>query len=172
MVILSAFAVVVDQLTTARIRSDFNNEMVAAVDKLRDDLLADRQRAQAHGRLRVAEPRPLRRVQQRHHPRPRRGRDHPRPDQEGSQPRLPALPERGARVGGLRVETRQTQLRPASAPGFAFTVSVQYARKVSDVETTIERVRFFLGVGVIGGTLLALLGGVLLGRRAMRPIAR
>jgi signal transduction histidine kinase len=33
-------------------------------------------------------------------------------------------------------------------------------------------VRLFLTAGVLGGTLLALLGGVLLGRRAMLPVAR
>ena len=49
---------------------------------------------------------------------------------------------------------------------------LQYARKVSDVEATIRRIRLFLSAGVLGGTLLALLGGVLLGRRAMLPVAR
>jgi two-component system, OmpR family, sensor kinase len=172
MVILSAFAVAVYQLTTARIRSDFSNEMVAAVDKLRDDLsltVNARKRtvvsvspnldlfaASNNATIRVLD------------------EDGTILAQTKKAPNLgfPLVPERGARVGGLRVETRQTQLRPASAPGFAFTVSVQYARKVSDVEATIDRVRFFLGAGVIGGTLLALFGGVLLGRRAMRPIAR
>ena len=33
---LCAFAVVIGQLTASRIRSDFRNEMIAAVDKLRD----------------------------------------------------------------------------------------------------------------------------------------
>jgi signal transduction histidine kinase len=54
----------------------------------------------------------------------------------------------------------------------ALTVELQYGRKVSDVEATVNRVRRFLTAGVLGGTLLALLGGVLLGRRAMRPVAR
>ena len=36
----------------------------------------------------------------------------------------------------------------------------------------IRRIRLFLSAGVLGGTLLALLGGVLLGRRAMLPVAR
>jgi signal transduction histidine kinase len=50
-------------------------------------------------------------------------------------------------------------------------VVIQYARKVSDLENTVARVRFFLIFGVLGGTLLALVGGLWLARRAMRPIA-
>ena len=49
---------------------------------------------------------------------------------------------------------------------------LQYGRKVSDIEATIRRIRLFLSGGVLAGTLLALLGGVLLGRRAMLPVAR
>ena len=171
-VILSAFAIAVYQVTSARIRSDFSNEMVAAVDKLRDDLSLtvnakkhivvgvspnlDLFAASNNAVIRVL-------------------------DEDGTilaktkqAPNLgfPLVPERGARVGRFRVETRQTQLHPASAPGVSFTVSVQYARKVSDVEATVRRIRLFLTAGVLGGTLLALLGGVLLGRRAMRPVAR
>ena len=52
--------------------------------------------------------------------------------------------------------------------GVAF---VQYARRLSDVEATANRVRFFLGLGVLGGTMLALLAGVATARRAMTPIA-
>ena len=42
---------------------------------------------------------------------------------------------------------------------------------MSDVEATANRVRFFLGLGVLGGTALALLAGVATARRAMSPIA-
>ena len=35
----------------------------------------------------------------------------------------------------------------------------------------MNRVRLFLGLGVLGGTLLAFLGGLLVAKRAMRPIA-
>ena len=50
-------------------------------------------------------------------------------------------------------------------------VVIQYARKVSDLENTVNRVHFFLIFGVISGSLLALAGGLLLAGRAMRPIA-
>jgi two-component system, OmpR family, sensor kinase len=48
---------------------------------------------------------------------------------------------------------------------------LQYARPLSDVRHTTRKVRFFLILGVAGGTLLALLAGLAVARRAMRPIA-
>jgi signal transduction histidine kinase len=49
---------------------------------------------------------------------------------------------------------------------------MQYARPLSDLEATLRRVRFFLLFGVLGGTALSLLGGLMVARRAMTPIAR
>ena len=48
---------------------------------------------------------------------------------------------------------------------------ILYARPLSDVNHTIARVRFFLLLGVLGGTMLALLAGLATAGRAMRPIA-
>ena len=48
---------------------------------------------------------------------------------------------------------------------------VQYAKPERSIQTTVNRVRLFLGLGVFGGTLLAFLGGLLVAKRAMRPIA-
>jgi signal transduction histidine kinase len=67
---------------------------------------------------------------------------------------------------GYRVESRPVKVRPVGGVGF-----VQYARRLSDVEATANRVRFFLGLGVLGGTALALLAGLATARRAMAPIA-
>ena len=67
---------------------------------------------------------------------------------------------------GFRVESRPVKVEPVGGVGF-----VQYARRLSDVEATANRVRFFLGLGVLGGTALALLAGVATARRAMTPIA-
>ena len=47
-----------------------------------------------------------------------------------------------------------------------------YARPVSDVDHTIARVQVILLLGVIGGTVLALLGGLTTAARAMRPIVQ
>ncbi len=47
-----------------------------------------------------------------------------------------------------------------------------YARPLSSVDHTLGRVRVFLLLGVLGGTLLALLAGLANAQRAMRPIAQ
>ncbi|HEY6775730.1 MAG TPA: HAMP domain-containing sensor histidine kinase [Thermoleophilaceae bacterium] len=95
---------------------------------------------------------------------------------------LPPLTEPGAEgltnAAGYRVISRalvlpqQSELfnqlgEPVSPPvGW-----VQYARPLATVNRTVNRVRLFLGFGVLGGTLLAFFGGLLVARRAMRPIA-
>jgi two-component system OmpR family sensor kinase len=48
---------------------------------------------------------------------------------------------------------------------------VQFGRPLASVNRTVNRVRLFLGFGVLGGTLLAFFGGMVVARRAMRPIA-
>jgi signal transduction histidine kinase len=45
-----------------------------------------------------------------------------------------------------------------------------YARPLSDTEHTLSRVRFFLILGVLGGTVLALLAGLATAQRAIRPV--
>jgi two-component system, OmpR family, sensor kinase len=61
------------------------------------------------------------------------------------------------------------ELLPAPVEGaVAF---VQYGKPERSVERTVARVRVFLGLGVLGGTLLAYLAGLWVARRAMGPIA-
>ncbi len=69
-------------------------------------------------------------------------------------------------IGGYRVESREIRV------GALGTAILQYARPLSEVRHTTRRVRFFLFLGVLGGTLLALLAGLAVARRAMRPIAQ
>jgi two-component system OmpR family sensor kinase len=83
-------------------------------------------------------------------------------------------------IGDIRVTSRELVVpgppqsegfdllpRPVSVPvGY-----VQYAKPERSIQQTINRVRLFLGLGVLGGTLLAFLGGLLVAKRAMRPIA-
>jgi signal transduction histidine kinase len=66
---------------------------------------------------------------------------------------------------GYRVEVRQVNVDPI---GQAVLV---YARPLSAIDRTAAKVRFFLILGVLGGTGLALLAGVMVARRAMAPIA-
>jgi two-component system OmpR family sensor kinase len=169
-VILTIFAVAVGQLTAARVRSDFNNEMAAAASDLADRMTVELVRgsprifpdldlyaASNHAVIRVV--------------------DHADGSKVASTKDAPdlsnAFPFRTARVGGYRVESRDAVLRPSGTgrDAVGLDVVVQYARRVSDLDHTVGRVRFFLLFGVLGGTGLALAGGVLLGRRAMSPVA-
>ncbi|HEY3945286.1 MAG TPA: HAMP domain-containing sensor histidine kinase [Solirubrobacteraceae bacterium] len=65
---------------------------------------------------------------------------------------------------GYRVEVREIGWFP-SGEGLLL-----YARPLSEIDHTLARVRLFLGLGVLGGAVLALLAGLFVARRAMRPI--
>ena len=160
LVILLGFAAVVGTLTTRRIRDDFNRQVQAAANDL-------------DGRLLV---------------RPRRNPPCVGPDLEiyggGERAQIRVLtlsgevlcetrnapdlgfPRPGAVVdrGGYRVATR---LIPAPLFGQAV---LQYARPLSDVNRTVGKVWFVLGLGVLGGAALALLAGLAVARRAMAPV--
>jgi two-component system, OmpR family, sensor kinase len=74
-------------------------------------------------------------------------------------------PTRGIHdVGELSVATE-----PISATR-SLPAYVQYGRPNTGVNDTVARLWFFLGAGVLGGTLLALLAGLAVADRAMRPI--
>jgi two-component system, OmpR family, sensor kinase len=67
-------------------------------------------------------------------------------------------------VGDLSVATE-----PIRAEG-SIPAYVQYARPSDDVNDTIARLWSFLAAGVLGGTVLALLAGLAVADRAMRPV--
>jgi two-component system OmpR family sensor kinase len=69
-------------------------------------------------------------------------------------------------IGDWRVETQPIRVAPYPDP-----LWIQYARRISDVNATTNRVSLFLAFGVLGGALLALLAGLATARRAMEPIA-
>jgi signal transduction histidine kinase len=66
---------------------------------------------------------------------------------------------------GYRVEARLVSVDPI---GRAVLI---YARPLSALDRTAAKVRFFLILGVLGGSGLALLAGLMVARRAMAPIA-
>jgi two-component system, OmpR family, sensor kinase len=166
--ILAMFAIGIGQVTASRVRSDFRNQVVAAVDNLSDRYHFEVDRV--HGGINLDGPPPdiyaastgaAVRVL---------GNDGRLLLHSKDAPNFGILLGRSAEVGGYRVETRRRTV-PVPHTKIAVPLIVQYARKVSDVEATVSRVRLFLAGGVIGGTLLALLGGFIVGRRAMAPIA-
>jgi signal transduction histidine kinase len=74
-------------------------------------------------------------------------------------------------IGSLRVAT-------TPVPAFVFqntfplqNMYLQYARSTEGLHNTIGKLWLFLGLGVLGGTVLAALAGFAVAGRAMRPIA-
>jgi two-component system, OmpR family, sensor kinase len=65
---------------------------------------------------------------------------------------------------GYRVVLRQLDVKPAGQ------ATLLYALPLSDVDHTIGKVRIFLLLGVLGGTVAALIAGLFVSARAMRPI--
>ena len=160
--ILCAFGLVVGELTERRIRDDFNNQLRAAADDLRDKVDV----AFSNGRLLRFSP----------NLDVYGGAEHAvirvlTPDgtvvrATKKAPNLGAPFARTNTRDGYRIETRPIPLQPGG------TLFVQYARRASDMEATIKRVRVFLIVGVLGGSALALLAGLMIAARAMAPITR
>ncbi|HEU4701517.1 MAG TPA: HAMP domain-containing sensor histidine kinase, partial [Conexibacter sp.] len=86
----------------------------------------------------------------------------------GTRPLLPHFSLEGTFPNdqrGYRVEVRQVNVDPV---GQAVLI---YARPLSAIDRTAAKVRFFLILGVLGGSGLALLAGLMVARRAMAPIA-
>jgi two-component system, OmpR family, sensor kinase len=171
-VILAAFAVGVYQVTSSRVRSDFNNEIAASVDKLRDglELTIDAQKtppiivstpldvvASKNAVIRILSPSDGQVFAQ--------TEDAPNLGRPG---RVPST----ATLSGYRVEARLAAVHPSRlSKKSSVPVVIQYARPVTDLEATIDRIRFFLILGVLMGGALALGAGLLIAGRAMSPIA-
>jgi two-component system OmpR family sensor kinase len=160
LVILVGFAVVVGWMVTDRLRDDFEDDVEQTANQLALE-------AQATGGIDLSAL-------------PMAGGAAVRivwPDgsiEEAS----PGAPDLGAPRSGV---TDVGEFKVASAPiqgppllGNEIGGSekfVQYARSEDDVDATVGRLWLFLGLGVLVGTALAALAGMLIGRRAMRPIA-
>jgi two-component system, OmpR family, sensor kinase len=171
-VILCAFAIGVGEATTSRIRSDFRNQLAAAADDLKGRLQIEVNVSK--GRVTKITP-PLDTYAGAEHAviRILNDRDGTILGTTKKAPNLGrTIPfvDRTEFIQGYRVVSRHTTLHSAD-PRVEVPVVIQYARKVSDLENTVNRVHFFLIFGVIGGTLMALAGGLWLAGRAMRPIA-
>jgi two-component system, OmpR family, sensor kinase len=69
-------------------------------------------------------------------------------------------------AGGLTVATE-----PVFGPNNEVVGYIQYGRNDDHVDSTVTRLWLFIFLGILGGTALAVLAGVALARRAMRPIA-
>ena len=172
MVILLGFATIVGVLTTRQVVRTFEDQVRTAADEL------------------------ARRLELRYSPSTGRGRiesdislrDYARPQRaiirvvaedasllKESRPNTPFFPSPGLRTTipdyrGYRVESRPIIVRDVDTGRLTTGAYVQYGAPNSEVRATIREVRVFLGLGVLGGTALALLAGLATARRAMRPI--
>jgi two-component system, OmpR family, sensor kinase len=164
-VILCAFAVAIGSLTVHRIRSDFNNQVASAAEELPsrmeitidpleihtplDDFTANHAviRLLTLGQRVIA-------VSQTDAP-------------SLGAPRPGPITIHGYRVISHTVEVREASTGRLIGPGLI----LQYARPVGPTEATVKRVELFLLVGVLAGSILALIAGMAMARRAMAPIA-
>jgi signal transduction histidine kinase len=68
--------------------------------------------------------------------------------------------------GQMRVATTRISGETGATTGF-----VQYGRNIAHLDSTVDRLWLFIAAGILGGTLLAILAGVAIASRAMRPIS-
>ncbi|MBV9311635.1 MAG: HAMP domain-containing histidine kinase [Solirubrobacterales bacterium] len=179
-VILAGFAAIVGVLTTRQVRGQFNDEVRSAAEQL-DQKLSHRLRFNGgsincnrtvrlsdyaiveHAQIRIfdnagdllcTQDRTQKQVKI-------KGAKTPVATPNFAAPQAPGTYEQFA----YRVEVRELGVQPSGE------VMLLYARPLSDLDRTLARVRFFLLLGVLGGTVLALLAGLATAQRAMRPIA-
>jgi signal transduction histidine kinase len=174
-VILCGFAVIVGTLTTRAIYDNFNRQVAATADKLATSLSY----TFAGWNYDLDPPQPkyaqrglpdLKSVATAYNAAIRVVDAHG--TQLTSSPGAPnfGIPAIGDdEIKGWRVSTRSVDVDPGAGPDVH--LAMQYARPLSEVRSTANRVKLFLGLGVLAGAALALLAGLATARRAMEPIS-
>jgi two-component system, OmpR family, sensor kinase len=177
-VILAGFAAVVGILTDRQVRSQFNDQQASAVDHLVDELktgmrfeggvpflekqislhdYAGADRAQ----IRIFDTRSGARLETQESFTSKHSNA---PVANGLFTSLPSF-SKGSHVrGGYLVTQRRLTVKPNHP------VTLLYAVPEDTVDQTLARVQIFLLLGVLGGTVLALLAGLFVSERAMSPI--
>jgi two-component system, OmpR family, sensor kinase len=170
LVILCGFAGAVGTLTAQRIHSDFDTQVRSAADRLRDRLIVHTSlrnevyvdspglntfggAANAAIKIVYSDGQVIK-------------------ESDGA-PEWLGPPTLGGTVElrDYRIENRRIPVTANIDDHFVGYVYMQYARPLADVQATVNRVRFFLLVGVLSGAGLALLAGLWIATRAMAPIA-
>jgi two-component system OmpR family sensor kinase len=184
LVILLGFAVIVGTLTTRAIYNDFNRQVKSAADRLQEGLIYRFKEFDPNGNPRYEKRSDLNAYASSYNAAVRviylNGK---RFDGSTGAPDWGFSNDPSREVDGWRVETRELRLEKPpdcdangqncipNLSGDYYTLAVQYGRRISDVSSTANRVKLFLGLGVLGGAALALLAGLATARRAMEPIA-
>jgi two-component system, OmpR family, sensor kinase len=169
-VILAAFAVIVALFTANEVRNQFNNDVRKVADQLASTKLREpdplgpqcnhsvmRDYSAEGAQIRVYDVRSATTLCTQN-----LGQNPAK-----VKPSFPLAAEKGdGQELGYRVAVRDVHDEPGG------DIHVLYARPLSEVDHTLNRVRFLLLLGVLGGAVLALLAGLYVARRAMRPIAQ
>jgi two-component system, OmpR family, sensor kinase len=172
-VILCAFAIAIGSLTVHRIRTDFNREVADTAKQLPEELkitfnpTTDKFSTQPlqylaspadHGVIRILSIAGGVEAQ------------YPPHAPSFGEPALAKPPPGTATIAGYRVVTKVVVVRLVNGEPLGRLI-VQYGRPVGPTEATVKRVDLFLLLGVLAGSVLALLAGMAIARRAMKPIA-
>ncbi|HXW58281.1 MAG TPA: HAMP domain-containing sensor histidine kinase, partial [Solirubrobacteraceae bacterium] len=169
-VILCAFALAIGSLTVHRIDDDFNRQVTDTADQLPSQLSIAIN--PTTDRILAIEP-PLGDLAEPVHQAVIRvltltgamvEEAPPGADQLGPPSNAPHT------VDGYRVVSRIAIVRLGEQP--IAEVYIEYGRSVADTSATVARVELFLVLGVLAGTVFALLAGMAIARRAMAPIAQ
>jgi two-component system, OmpR family, sensor kinase len=178
-VILASFAAILGVLTTRQVVGQFNDEVGSAADQLQQEL--NRKLAFVGGELdcnrtvRLSDYASAEQAQIRifdeytgdllctQHQVKIRGAKAPLATSTLNT--APVRTRRTITEDGYRVAIRELSPQPVGR------LQLLYARPLSDVDHTLARVRILLVLGVLGGTVLALLAGLWTAQRAMGPIA-
>ncbi|MGH2865021.1 MAG: HAMP domain-containing protein, partial [Solirubrobacteraceae bacterium] len=165
-VILCAFALAIGSLTVERIRSDFNREVLETVEGLPSQMrisidplrigspLEDFASRSDHDEIRILS---------------KGGRVLAQEPERASA--LGPPESKPVTVNGYRVLSREAEVTLSATGEPIGHVIVQYGRQVAATEATCKRVELFLVLGVLAGSLFALVAGIAIARRAMAPIA-
>ena len=173
LVILLGFAVIVGTLTTQAIYKDFHRQVSSAADRLQNQLYYNYTGPDKNGSPQYSYPAniDLDVIAEANDAAIRvvTGSGVRFAGSEGA-PNFGAPQATSDEINDWRVETRKLRLTSYD-PKYEIAVYAQYGQRISDVRATANRVKLFLGLGVLGGTALALLAGLATARRAMEPIA-
>jgi two-component system, OmpR family, sensor kinase len=165
-VILLLFAVLVEVVTVDRLRSDFDNNLRAAAQQLRDQINVGRT---LDGDVRLeTDPSVIRAATA-------GGAVIRILNLQGDLVTGGSVPADAPNLGppsyGVR-ETSDYRVVARDIEAFGRPVAyLEYAKPQAALNHTVSRVRLLLVLGVLGGSALALLAGLAVARRAMSPIA-
>ncbi|HET9124179.1 MAG TPA: HAMP domain-containing sensor histidine kinase [Solirubrobacteraceae bacterium] len=175
-VILASFAVIVGILTNRQVRSQFDNQLITASQRLTSQVLS--KQLVIHNQRANCDALPLTTFAEGEHAVIRvfdyyggsllctQASEPPR--SRSANVLFSTAPLRNERFNsaGYRVIARiGIPVHPSG-----YKISILYAQPLSDIDQTLARVQAFLLLGVLGGAVLALLAGLFVSERAMSPI--